>query len=146
VNLIAPAGVKIVSDQLTSQPSDSGSQNLVFSGGPFDSGDSLTFAVSGMPKAESAPATSADDNSGLLIGIGALGLAFIAVGVFLFLRDRRKPHDEEDEITPEPSGESAEEIMDAIIALDDQYRAGNISEDAYQKRRADLKVQLKDRV
>jgi hypothetical protein len=36
--------------------------------------------------------------------------------------------------------------MDAIIALDDQYRAGNISEDAYQKRRADLKAQLKDRI
>lgn len=146
VNLIAPVGVKIVSDQLTSQPSESGSQNLVFSGGPFANGDTLTFEVSGMPKAESTPATSADDNSGVLIGIGALGLALIAVGVFLFLRDRRKPQDEDEEIVPEPAGESAEEIMDAIIALDDQYRAGNISEDAYQKRRADLKAQLKDRV
>jgi uncharacterized membrane protein len=87
-----------------------------------------------------------DDNSGVLIGIGALGLALIAVGVFLFLRDRSKSQDEDDEIAPEPTGESTEEIMDAIIALDDQYRAGNISEDAYQKRRADLKAQLKDRV
>ena len=42
-------------------------------------------------------------------------------------------------MTEEPAGETAEEIMDAIIALDDQYRAGNISEEAYQKRRADLK-------
>jgi hypothetical protein len=144
VNLIAPAGVKIVSDQLTGQPPDSGSQNLVFSGGPFVRGDTLNFEVSGKPKVESAPATSADDNTGLLIGIGALGLALIAVGVFLFLRDRRKSQD--DEIPPEPAGESAEEIMDAIIALDDQYRAGNISEDAYQKRRADLKAQLKDAI
>jgi mono/diheme cytochrome c family protein len=146
VNLIAPVGVKIVSDQLTSQPSESGSQNLIFSGGPFASGDSLTFEVSGKPRIESAPATSVDDNSGVLIGIGALGLALIAVGVFLFLRDRRKSQDEEAEVAPEPAGESAEEIMDAIIALDDQYRAGNISEDAYQKRRADLKARLKDRV
>jgi hypothetical protein len=146
VNLIAPVGVKIVSDQLTSQPSESGSQNLIFSGGPFASGDSLAFDVSGAPKVESAPATSADDNTGLLIGVGALGLAFIAVGVFLFLRDRRKPQYEDEEIITEPAGESAEEIMDAIIALDDQYRAGNISEDAYQKRRADLKAQLKDRI
>ena len=146
VNLIAPVGVKIVSDQLTSQPSESGSQNLIFSGGPFASGNSLTFEVSGKPKIESAPATSVDDNSGVLIGIGALGLALIAVGVFLFLRDRRKSQDEDDEVAPEPAGESPEEIMDAIIALDDQYRAGNISEDAYQKRRADLKAQLKDRI
>jgi uncharacterized membrane protein len=73
-------------------------------------------------------------------------LALIAVGVFLFLRDRRKPQDEEDDVAPEPAGESAEEIMDAIIALDDQYRAGNISEDSYQKRRADLKAQLKARI
>ena len=146
VNLIAPVGVKIASDQLTSQPSESGSQNLIFSGGPFASGDSLTFEVSGKPRIESAPATSVDDNSGVLIGIGALGLALIAVGVFLFLRDRRKPQDEDEAIPPEPAGESPEEIMDAIIALDDQYRAGNISEDAYQKRRADLKAQLKDRI
>jgi mono/diheme cytochrome c family protein len=146
VNLIAPVGVKIVSDQLTSQPSESGSENLIFSAGPFASGDSLTFEVSGKPRVESAPATSVDDNSGVLIGIGAFGLALIAVGVFLFLRDRRRSQDEEGEAAPEPAGESAEEIMDAIIALDDQYRAGNISEDAYQKRRADLKAQLKDRI
>jgi mono/diheme cytochrome c family protein len=146
VNLIAPVGVKIVSDQLTSQPSESGSENLIFSAGPFAIGDTLTFEVSGKPRIESAPATSVDENSGVLIGIGALGLALIAVGVFLFLRDRSKSQDEDDEIAPEPTGESTEEIMDAIIALDDQYRAGNISEDAYQKRRADLKAQLKDRV
>jgi hypothetical protein len=36
--------------------------------------------------------------------------------------------------------------MDAILALDDQYRAGNITEDAYLARRAELKSQLKDRL
>ena len=34
--------------------------------------------------------------------------------------------------------------LDAIIALDDQYRNGNISKEAYEHRRAELKAQLKD--
>jgi hypothetical protein len=32
--------------------------------------------------------------------------------------------------------------MDAIIALDDLYQAGQLPEDAYLKRRADLKERL----
>jgi len=146
VNVIAPVGVKIKSDQLASQPAEGQSQNQVFSGGPFNPGDQLDFSVSGMPKTEAAPATSADDNTGLLIGIGALGLAFIAVGVFLFMRDRRKSQDDDEDFDDEPAGESAEEIMDAIIALDDQFRTGNITEEAYPKRRAELKAQLKERL
>jgi len=33
--------------------------------------------------------------------------------------------------------------MDAIVALDDQYKAGNITESAYKDRRAELKAKLK---
>jgi hypothetical protein len=36
--------------------------------------------------------------------------------------------------------------MDAIITLDDQYRAGNISEEVYPQRRADLKARLKGKL
>jgi hypothetical protein len=36
--------------------------------------------------------------------------------------------------------------MDAIIALDDQYKAGNLSEEAYQKRREELKARLKSKL
>jgi mono/diheme cytochrome c family protein len=146
LNLIAPEGVKITSDQLTSQPANPQSQNQVFLSGPFNIGDQLSFNVSGTPKTESAPATSADTNTGLLIGVGALGLAFIVAGVFLFLRDRRRKQDGDDEVLEEPVSETAEEIMDAIITLDDQYRAGNISEEVYQQRRADLKALLKGKL
>ena len=34
--------------------------------------------------------------------------------------------------------------MDAIIALDDLYRAGDLPEEAYQQRRAELKAKLKE--
>ena len=33
--------------------------------------------------------------------------------------------------------------MDAIIALDDQYHAGNLPEEAYLERRAELKEKLR---
>ncbi len=146
LNLIAPAGVKIKSDQLTSQPADAQSQNQVFTSGPFNSGDQLSFNVSGTPKTESAPATSVNTKTSLLIGIGALGLAFIVAGVFLFLRDRRRRQGGDDDVLEEPVSETAEEIMDAIITLDDQYRAGNISEEVYPQRRADLKARLKGKL
>ena len=50
--------------------------------------------------------------------------------------------------TPQAAGEagfdSPDEVMDAILALDDLHRAGKITDEAYQARRADLKGILKD--
>ena len=37
----------------------------------------------------------------------------------------------------------ADKLMDAIIALDDAYRTGDISEEVYRKRRGTLKEELK---
>jgi hypothetical protein len=59
---------------------------------------------------------------------------------------RFTPKDEDEEIVPEPAGESAEEIMDAIIALDDRYRAGELPDAAYQERRRELKARLRKKV
>jgi hypothetical protein len=41
-----------------------------------------------------------------------------------------------------PSLQDPETVMDAIIALDDLYQAGELPEEAYQARRAELKSQL----
>ena len=44
---------------------------------------------------------------------------------------------------PETTGsESMETLMDAIIALDDLYQAGELDEAAYRKRREALKAKL----
>ncbi len=40
--------------------------------------------------------------------------------------------------------ESTDEVMDAILALDDLHRAGKISDQAYQNRRDELKEILKE--
>ena len=42
--------------------------------------------------------------------------------------------------------ESSEDVIDAIIALDDLHRAKKISDEAYQKRRAELKDILKEKM
>ena len=64
----------------------------------------------------------------------------IVAGVYLFFRDRRiKKVD-----NGEAGFESTDEVMDAILALDDLHRAGKISDLAYQNRRNELKDIIKE--
>lgn len=76
-----------------------------------------------------------------MIGAGGLGVALILAGAWMYLRDRRQTGEEDEE---EEEFESSEDVMDAIIALDDLYRARKIPEEAYQKRRSELKDILKE--
>jgi hypothetical protein len=94
--------------------------------------------VSGRPKDTSA--TGLDPRQGLLIGGGALGLVLILAGVWLYLRDRKRSGQDQDD----GEFESAEEVMDAMLALDDLQRAGKIAEEAHRARREQLKQLLKD--
>jgi hypothetical protein len=74
-----------------------------------------------------------------------LGAVLIAAGAWLYLRDRRRVVDS-DEDEEEGKMETEEDILDAIIALDDLHRSGKINDEAYQTRRAELKARLKDLV
>ncbi len=152
--IIVPEGVKVRSDQLT----DGGTQTStgtpvttyhLYQASSLASGSTLTMTLSGMPGDK--PGFVLDQRTWLMIGVGALGLVLIGLGVFLFLRDRklRKMEEEfegEDEEGDEEDalGDDRESIMDAIIALDDQYKAGDISKEAYEKRRDELKDRLKN--
>ena len=78
----------------------------------------------------------------MLIGAGALGAALLVAGFWMYRRDARKTQATEEDEDGE-GFESAEEVMDAIIALDDLHRAGKLSDEAYQKRREELKNALK---
>jgi mannitol-1-phosphate/altronate dehydrogenase len=114
-------------------------------------GDALTFTVSGTPKAAEATDTdaTASSNNTLLIAAGGLGIGLILVGAWMYYRDRKRTQedeeedDDDDENDEEAEFGSSEEVMDAILALDDLHRAKKIAEDAYQKRRAELKEILK---
>jgi len=149
-NILVPDGMEIKGNQLTKgAPQDlSGVVYQMYTTESLKVGDSLTFTVSGSPKASSSTDTSTSGLSGvngsLLIGVGGLGIALILAGAWTFLRDRKKNTENDDEEDIE--FESPEDVMDAIIALDDLHRAKKISEEAYQKRRSELKEILKEMV
>lgn len=115
----------------------------VYTSGSVSAGDTVTFTITGTPIEGGAITKTANPNQNLLIGAGALGVALILAGVWMYLRDRSRTSDEEEEEDDDNEFESSEEVMDAIITLDDQHRSKKISDAAYQKRRAELKDILK---
>lgn len=149
VTVFVPEGITIKSAQST----DLGVQAIqdfnfqIYELGGVGAGEKLKLTVSGTPKeatTASAPAETTS-NQNLLIGAGALGLALILAGGWMYLRDRNRGEDETDE-QAQDEFESSEDVLDAIIALDDLHRARKISDEAYQKRRAELKEILKEKM
>ncbi len=153
--IIAPEdGVKLKSDQLQ----DGGSRD--FQGIPYrtynsnnlPAGETLRFTISGTPKLpkDTSASTSTDPTTNLMIGIGALGVVLVVTGIYLWQRNRIADADDEwdevSEISDQSSAvaETPDELMDAIIALDDLYQAGDLPEAAYQKRREELKARLQE--
>lgn len=148
LNLLVPPGLKVEGQNLV----DGGTQSMgggftfqLYRAGSLQAGQTFRAKISGTPAA-AAPATSQSGNSSrsLIFGIGAFGVALILAGVFFYWRDRQQDQDE-DALNEEDEQEmSQDDILDAIIALDDQFRAGNIPQEAYQERRAELKAMLRN--
>ena len=108
-------------------------------------GDKVAFTVSGTPtEGASASTPETNSNKNLLIGAGALGIALVVAGTWTYLRDRTRPGEDDDLEDEDDVFESPEDVMDAIIALDDLHRAKKISDEAYHERRAELKEVLKE--
>ena len=148
VTVFVPEGVK-VADAQSQDLGVQAMQNFTFQIYQLKSvgaGENLELTVSGTPKKTTTPGSAqAASNQNLLIGVGALGLVLILAGAWMYLRDRnsRQGNSEEAE---EDEFDSADDVMDAIIALDDLHRAKKISDVAYQKRRAELKEILKEKM
>ena len=144
LSVLLPEGVKAEGARLTGEGQQA-IQNFnfeVYSVQSLPAGEILKFKVSGQPSEASGSTTSTSTvNQNLLLGAAALGLALIAAGAWLYMRDRNSS--EETDEGQEEEFESTEEVLDAIVALDDLHRDKKISDDAYQKRRAELKDILK---
>lgn len=127
-----------------------GAPYRLYNMGGISSGSDLRLTISGRVTGRS-PSLVSGSNTNLVIGLGAFGVALLLAGVWLYRRSR--PADDtldEDEAgedlaedVSEVVTESAESLMDAIIALDDLYQAGQLPESAYLERRAKLKARLK---
>jgi mono/diheme cytochrome c family protein len=122
-------------------------QYHIYNGGTISRGQSLELTLTGRPST-GGPGLLAGSSSSLLIGLGAFGTALIVAGVWLYRRTQARVVDDEAEfITGYPSPDDSDDpdtLMDAIIALDDLYREGELPEEAYQQRRAALKTRLKE--
>lgn len=142
-------GFNLKSDQLQ----DAGSRQMqdisyhMYTGSRLEPGTELAMTISGRPKGASLVTSS---STNLVIGLLAFGFALIVAGIWLFRRNRAQRTgleavDELDEETlPGEATEDPDTLMDAILALDDQYRAGELPEEAYRQRRAELKAHLKE--
>jgi mono/diheme cytochrome c family protein len=139
VLLLVPDGIKVEGEQFASQGMQviENDNYQEYSAADLKSGSTLSFTLSGRPRTSSA--TGLDAQQRWLIGGAALGLALILGGVFLYVRDRRKAATE----LEEAEFQTADEALDAILALDDLHRAGKISDSAHKSRRDELKDVLR---
>lgn len=147
VRIFVPDGMKIEGAQITpdSPQTIQGFTYQSYFASGFKAGETLEFTVSGSPKDAAAGMDTSTTNRTLLIGAGGLGIALILAGAWMYLRDRnRVAQGDEEEEEEVDEYESSEDVMDAILALDDLYRAKKISDEAYRKRRAELKEILKE--
>lgn len=140
VLVLVPDGVKMKTDQMLEGDLQNfrGANYREYIGGAVRAGDTLVFDLSGTPKTAGLEAGSSQN---LLIGLGVFGVVLILAGAWMYLRERNRVED--DEFDEEDEFETEEEILDAIIALDDLHRAGKINGEAYQERREELKGRLK---
>ena len=147
-------GVKIQGAQLQ----DLGQQNVqgmsfhAYSSASLPAGQVLDVNISGLPGQGGSTAAGGlipgATNTELFIGLGALGLALIFAGVWITRRSRLKaqPVAAASAASLLADNEDADTLVDAIIALDEKFRAGEIPEEAYQQRRSELKSRLKEKL
>jgi hypothetical protein len=150
VTVFVPEGIKVES----TQSSDLGVQAIqdfnfqIYELNSVGAGEKVQLTISGTPKEATTASTpeAATSNQNLLIGAGVLGVALVLAGAWMYWRDRNRAEDADTAEDEDDEFESAEDVMDAVIALDDLHRAKKISEEAYQKRRAELKEILKEKM
>jgi hypothetical protein len=148
--MIPEDGIKLAGVQLN----DMGTRDVqgipyhTYSSNLLEAGSDLAIDISGRPAA-GGPIVSLGSDSSLTIGLLAFGLVLIMSGGWLYLRSRngKKDHDEQELEEESPASDGSEDVdtlLDAILALDDQYKAGDLPQEAYLKRREELKASIKD--
>ena len=156
LSVLVPPGITVEGSGFTQaglQDMGTGAKFQVYNGTSIEPGKSLQFTASGSAQGSTGTqtATTNSPNQNIIFGVGAFGLVLIIVGIWMYWRDRKTAEemsdeelDDEDEDGDNSEDDaSLDEIMDAIVALDDQFKAGNIQEAAYKERRAELKSRLK---
>ncbi len=145
LTLFTPEGLRIKTDQLVdSGVEDFGGTSFHLYEGTNLTPGTLDLSISGRPKTAEG---KIETRTLVIYAAGLLGLIFIGLGIYMFLRDRRLSKIEtieiEDDHVTEPISESIDGILDSILVLDDKYENGEISTDDYRKRRKELMRKVK---
>lgn len=143
VTILSPEGITINGSNVTPNgltDMGNGAKYLSYAVSLNSANKNISLTITGTPKDSTVAATSS--NTGIIIGLGALGFVLILVGVWMYFFGRRKSDEEDDGIEDE-ADEVEDEIMDSILALDDQFKSGNLEESIYKARRKELTDKLK---
>ena len=145
LTIFLPEGMEANGDVLT----DGGIQAIqttnfhVYTAQGLSKDENFEFTITGKPET-TAVNPDVTQNKTILIGAGVFGVVLILAGVWMFMRDRKRTEEVDEEgQDDEIEFDDPESIMDAIIALDDLHRAGKLSDETHQTRRNELKNALK---
>ena len=138
-------------DLKSTQLADAGTQNMqgqifqVYNSSKLAPGSNLVMTLSGAPGTANRKASTSWVN--MLIGGGVFVIAVVLAGIFYSRRRSQISNSAQEgtaagteEISTE---EDANNLIEAIAALDDLFKAGKIPENAYRQRRAEMKDRLK---
>jgi mono/diheme cytochrome c family protein len=106
-------------------------------------GDDLHLTMTG------SLAAGKNSRNNLIIGLSVLGIAVVLTGAWLYRHVRLREISEAEELelaVASLAPESTDLLMDAIIALDDQFQNGELPEEAYKKRRLELRMRLQEAI
>ncbi len=143
VMLPSEEGVRLQSDQLQTmgQQSIEGANIDLYGANDLSAGQPVQMTLSGRLR------TAAAFNSGTIAGLLFGGAVFFIVlgvsGLWLYRRRQMALPQPEPAAAPAEPLPPMDELLDAIVTLDDLYRSGQLPLDAYQERRAELKEKLK---
>jgi mono/diheme cytochrome c family protein len=149
VTILLPAdGLKVSGAQLQDMGLSEvqGITYQMYSTSRIEAGSGLRLVVSGRPRGSAG--VSLSSSSSLVIGLLAFGGVLIIGGLWLFRRSRAGSGEAYTEEGEEAGfarvglDEDLNTMLDAILALDDQYQAGELPEEAYRERRAALKARV----
>ncbi len=144
VMVMVPAeeGVHLQSAQLQAmgQQSIQGANIELYGVDDLSAGQAVQMTLSG--RLRTAPRFDSGTLAGMLFGGAVFFIVLGVSGMWVFRRRQAA------QLQPEPAAPAeplppVDEILDAIVTLDDLYRSGQLPLDAYQERRAQLKDKLR---
>ncbi len=138
--VILPQGMKVQGEGIEDAGTRTFQGNVfhIFRKNGVPGGSTLELTISGRPQLSSV--TTITPSQSLWMGVGALSIALIVIGVWFYFREHNRMAEAEEK----SPYETEEEVLDAMLTLDDLHRAGKLSDSAYQERRAELKALLEE--